>query len=65
MKSASRRDFIHRALAAGVAVLPGANPAPAAPAPKLKISVLSYSFRGLLKEGRMDLFGYLETCKYR
>ena len=68
MKSASRRDFIHRALAAGAAVLPGANPAPAAsaaPNPKLKISVLSYSFRGLLKESRMDVFGYLETCKYR
>ena len=31
----------------------------------MKISVLSYSFRGLLKAGVMDVFGYLETCKYR
>jgi sugar phosphate isomerase/epimerase len=31
----------------------------------MNISVLSYSFRGLLAEGKMDVFGYLETCKYR
>ena len=31
----------------------------------MNISVLSYSFRGLLNEGKMDVFGYLETCKYR
>jgi sugar phosphate isomerase/epimerase len=31
----------------------------------VKISVLSYSFRGLLNAGAMDVFGYLETCKYR
>lgn len=31
----------------------------------MKVSVLSYSFRGLLAEGKMDVFGYLETCKYR
>ena len=31
----------------------------------MNLSVLSYSFRGLLAEGKMDLFGYLETCKYR
>lgn len=31
----------------------------------MKISVLSYSFRGLLGAGAMDLFGYLETCKFR
>jgi sugar phosphate isomerase/epimerase len=31
----------------------------------MKISVLSYSFRGLLKAGAMDVFGYLETCRYR
>ena len=32
---------------------------------KLRISILSYSFRGLLEEGKMDVFGYLESCKYR
>ncbi len=31
----------------------------------MKISIASYAFHGLLKEGRMDLFGYLETCRYR
>ena len=31
----------------------------------MNVSVLSYSFRGLLMEGKMDVFGYLETCKYR
>ena len=31
----------------------------------MKISTLSYSFRGLLQQGMMDVFGYLETCKYR
>jgi hypothetical protein len=31
----------------------------------MKISVLSYSFRGLLGAGQMDVFGYLETCKHR
>ena len=31
----------------------------------MNISVLSYSFRGLFSQGKMDVFGYLETCKYR
>ncbi len=31
----------------------------------MKISVLSYSFRGLLLEGMMDVFGHLESLKYR
>jgi sugar phosphate isomerase/epimerase len=31
----------------------------------MKISIASYAFHGLLKEGKMDLFGYLESCKYR
>ena len=31
----------------------------------MKISILSYSFHGLVKAGMQDLFGYLETCKYR
>jgi sugar phosphate isomerase/epimerase len=67
----SRRGFLAGALAApGAAALAsmarGAEPAtrPSGPA-KLKISILSYSFRGLLEEGKMDVFGYLETCKYR
>lgn len=31
----------------------------------MKISIASYAFHGLLHEGMMDVFGYLETCKYR
>ena len=31
----------------------------------MKVSILSYSFRGLLAEGKIDIFGYLEACKYR
>lgn len=31
----------------------------------MNVSVLSYSFRGLLAEGKMDVFGYLESCKHR
>lgn len=31
----------------------------------MKISILSYSFRGLLQSGEMDVFGFLETCRYR
>ncbi len=31
----------------------------------MNISVLSYSFRGLLQAGEMDIFGYLEACRYR
>jgi sugar phosphate isomerase/epimerase len=31
----------------------------------MKIAVASYSFHGLLQEGMIDIFGYLESCKYR
>jgi hypothetical protein len=31
----------------------------------MKVSVASYSFHGLLKAGAIDLFGYLESCRYR
>lgn len=31
----------------------------------MKISLASYAFHGLLGKGMMDVFGYLETCKYR
>ncbi len=29
------------------------------------ISIASYSVHGLLAEGKIDLFGYLESCRYR
>lgn len=31
----------------------------------MKFTVASYSFHGLFKEGKMDVFGYLESAKYR
>ncbi len=31
----------------------------------MKTSIASYSFHGLFSEGLIDLFGYLETCKFR
>jgi sugar phosphate isomerase/epimerase len=31
----------------------------------VKISIASYAFYGLLREGKMDVFGYLESCRYR
>lgn len=31
----------------------------------MNISIASYSFHGLLAEGKIDVFGYLESCKYR
>jgi sugar phosphate isomerase/epimerase len=75
MVSNSRREFLRGSLgvAAAATVLGGtvasARSAPpaakAADRPSMKLSVLSYSFRGLLQQGKMDVFGYLETCKYR
>ncbi len=31
----------------------------------MRLSIMAYSFHGLLAEGKMDVFGYLESCKYR
>ncbi len=31
----------------------------------MNISIASYAFHGLLAESKMDLFGYLESSKYR
>mgnify|MGYP005837986055 CR=1 FL=1 len=31
----------------------------------LRVSIAGYSFHGLVSEGRMTVFGYLETCRYR
>jgi sugar phosphate isomerase/epimerase len=31
----------------------------------MKISIASYAFHGLLERGMMDVFGYLEACRYR
>jgi sugar phosphate isomerase/epimerase len=74
MTTSNRRDFLRGSLTATAAVaasLLGGGAAAAPSAAKsagrvpVRLSVLSYSFRGLLAEGKMDVFGYLETCKYR
>jgi sugar phosphate isomerase/epimerase len=31
----------------------------------MRISIASYSVHGLLAEGKIDIFGYLESCRYR
>ena len=31
----------------------------------LKLSILSYSFHGLVSRGMQDIFGFFETCRYR
>jgi len=33
--------------------------------PTVKISIASYAFHGLVRQGMMDVYGYLESCKYR
>jgi sugar phosphate isomerase/epimerase len=75
MMTSNRREFLGGSLAVAAAaasntVQGGIAPAASSPdaAPRcmpMKLSVLSYSFRGLMEEGKMDVFGYLETCKYR
>lgn len=59
----NRRAFLtsSSAVAAAAALIP---PVEAATEPA-KVSIMAYSFHGLLAEGKMDVFGYLETCKYR
>ena len=71
-KTNTGSDRSGRFSAAGVRPVSAAEPAAASPAATtpagsrpLKLSILSYSFRGLLNSGMMDVFGYLETCKYR
>jgi sugar phosphate isomerase/epimerase len=70
MTLSNRRGFLRGSLVVAAAVAGGrVTPARAAAKPAgrmpMRLSVLSYSFRGLLAEGQMDVFGYLETCKYR
>lgn len=77
MDSVNRRHFLGGSLAATAAAAAStltARPATAqtvqpagkaADAPPVKVSILSYSFLGLFRAGMMDVFGYLESCKYR
>lgn len=71
----TRRDFIKKSSAATVAVLTGSSllkasdsktePVPVSFDRKHKLSILSYTFNGLVGRGMQDIFGYFESCKYR
>jgi len=67
MASLNRRGFLHGSLAAVAAgsTFGRTSSAPSGVKTPRKVSILSYSFRGLLREGKMDVFGYLESCRYR
>ena len=73
----TRRNFLRNSalsVAAVAAATPGAS-AMAAPGnvtavnrrafQPIRISMLSYSFHGLVRAGMMDIFHFFETCKYR
>jgi len=72
----NRRDFLRKTLVGAAAItVPGAFSDKAlaidlvnresAYGKPLPLSCLSYSFNVLVREGMMDIFGYLETCRYR
>lgn len=66
----SRRDFVKSVVVAG-ALAAGKTEAAAIAEQggtgevPMRVSMLSYSFHGLLAQGAIDIFGFLETCKYR
>ena len=61
----TRRGFLQGSLAvAATAPFAAAAPGRDDRAP-MRASIMAYSFHGLLKDGRMDIFGFLESCKYR
>ena len=70
----SRRSFIKRTILAAAAATGASRVVTAqssiAAGPDtggipMRVSVLAYSFHGMLEQGAIDLFGFLETCKYR
>jgi sugar phosphate isomerase/epimerase len=70
----NRRDFLQKSLLGIAAVaVPGALASEARATElvnrnvfkPMPVSCLSYSFHGLVSEGMMDIFHYLETCRYR
>jgi hypothetical protein len=74
MTTSNRREFLRGSLTATAAVAASVFSGESVSAQAagkstgrvpMRLSVLSYSFRGLLGEGKMDVFGYLETCRYR
>lgn len=79
MKTLNRRQFIQHSVAVPVLAVTapvlavaavGGHDTPLLSSEKvvsssLKTSIMSYAFHGLLRRGMIDLFGYLETSKYR
>ena len=77
--TSNRRDFLKAAATAATAVTTapilaaqapgaGAGRAPSGPFDARdvnRISILSYSFLGLFQAKKIDVFGYLESCRYR
>src|SRR4030095_13468327 len=76
----NRRDFLKAAASAATAVTTvplraaqaagagGGQSMPAAAREAVdvnRISILSYSFLGLFQAKKIDVFGYLESCRYR
>jgi len=71
----TRRNFLRSSLAgaAAIAATPASEAMVGPPAvtvnrdafKPLRVSCLSYSFNGLVREGMMDIFHYFETCRYR
>jgi len=71
MKPLNRRSFVQTTLAGGAlaAAFPFGDSHTEAgalqPAAPIRMSIMSYAFHGLLRRGMIDMFGYLETSKYR
>ena len=71
----TRRNFLRNSAlgVAALAALPAEKVMAAATATTvnkeafqpLRVSMLAYSFHGLVKAGMMDIFHFFETCKYR
>jgi sugar phosphate isomerase/epimerase len=71
----TRRNFLRNSAlgAAAIVAAPAVNVVAATAATTvnkgafkpLRVSMLSYSFHGLVKAGMMDIFHFFETCKYR
>jgi sugar phosphate isomerase/epimerase len=71
-----RRSFLKKSIAATAATIaaPAILKAHSFPNPEMdntqdighqKLSILSYSFHGLVRRKMQDIFGFMETCKYR
>jgi len=76
MPSTNRRDFLKTTLTTAAGLTAASSAAAQTPSARAssaifdaksanRISILSYSFLGLFRAGKMDVFGYLESCRFR